>query len=49
MNKNELLGMLRRNLAIPFHKKVCSGCHNVPKSKEWIQENETQRNFSINF
>jgi len=28
--------MLRNGTAIPFHKKVCPGCHNVPKSKEWI-------------
>lgn len=27
--------MLKNGSAIPFHKKVCPGCHNVPKSKEW--------------
>lgn len=34
-NKKELVSMLRNGSAIPFHKKVCPGCHNVPKSKEW--------------
>lgn len=28
--------MLKNGTAIPFHKKVCPGCHNVPKSKEWM-------------
>uniref|UniRef100_A0A1B6C5R0 N-acetyllactosaminide beta-1,3-N-acetylglucosaminyltransferase n=1 Tax=Clastoptera arizonana TaxID=38151 RepID=A0A1B6C5R0_9HEMI len=34
-NKQELVAMLKNGSAIPFHKKVCPGCHNVPKSKEW--------------
>ncbi|XP_034234070.1 beta-1,4-glucuronyltransferase 1 [Thrips palmi] len=35
-NKRELVTMLKNGTAIPFHKKVCPGCHNVPKSKEWV-------------
>ncbi|KAJ1520927.1 hypothetical protein ONE63_004005 [Megalurothrips usitatus] len=35
-NKRELVTMLKNGTAIPFHKKVCPGCHNVPKSKEWM-------------
>uniref|UniRef100_A0A1B6F200 N-acetyllactosaminide beta-1,3-N-acetylglucosaminyltransferase n=1 Tax=Cuerna arida TaxID=1464854 RepID=A0A1B6F200_9HEMI len=35
VNKSDLVSMLRNGTAIPFHKKVCPGCHNVPKSKEW--------------
>lgn len=34
--------MLKSGKAIPFHKRVCPGCHNVPKSKEWILTNETK-------
>lgn len=34
--------MLRSNTALPFHKKLCAGCHNVPKAKEWQQANETE-------
>lgn len=29
--------MLKNGSAIPFHKKVCPGCHNVPHSKEWAE------------
>lgn len=32
--------MLKNGSAIPFHKKVCSGCHSVPKSKEWMAAKE---------
>ncbi|KAF7994923.1 hypothetical protein HCN44_004395 [Aphidius gifuensis] len=39
-NKTLLLKMLKNGTAIPFHKKVCSGCHSVPKSKEWMEEKE---------
>lgn len=34
--------MLKAGTAIPFHKKLCSGCHNVPKSKEWQEALETK-------
>lgn len=40
-NKTQLLEMLRNGTAFPFHKKLCPGCHNVPKSKEWQLANET--------
>jgi hypothetical protein len=33
--------MLKNGTAIPFHKKRCPGCHNIPKSKEWIAAPET--------
>ena len=33
--------MLKAGTAIPFHKKLCAGCHNVPKSKEWQEAPET--------
>ncbi|XP_054270285.1 beta-1,4-glucuronyltransferase 1-like isoform X1 [Macrosteles quadrilineatus] len=36
VNKSDLVSMLKNGSAIPFHKKVCPGCHNVPKSKEWM-------------
>lgn len=40
--KTALQEMLRSNTALPFHKKLCPGCHNVPKAKEWQQTNETE-------
>nr|XP_012214939.1 PREDICTED: beta-1,4-glucuronyltransferase 1 [Linepithema humile]XP_012214940.1 PREDICTED: beta-1,4-glucuronyltransferase 1 [Linepithema humile] len=40
-NKTRLVQMLKTGTAIPFHKKLCSGCHNVPKSKEWQDAPET--------
>lgn len=40
-DKTELQELLRNGKAIPFHKRVCSSCHGVPKSKEWIAANET--------
>lgn len=33
--------MLKAGTAIPFHKKLCSVCHNIPKGKEWQQTPET--------
>ena len=33
--------MLKTGTAIPFHKKLCAGCHNVPRSKEWQEAPET--------
>ncbi|XP_043472898.1 beta-1,4-glucuronyltransferase 1-like [Leptopilina heterotoma] len=41
-NKTILLQMLKSGKAIPFHKKVCPGCHNIPKSKEWQEAAETE-------
>ncbi|KAL1131719.1 hypothetical protein AAG570_011332, partial [Ranatra chinensis] len=40
-DKTELVAMLKNGSAIPFHKKVCPGCHNVPHSKEWLQANSS--------
>jgi len=40
-NKTQLVAMLKNGTAIPFHKKLCPGCHNIPKSKEWIAAPET--------
>lgn len=34
--------MLKNGTALPFHKKLCPGCHSVPKSKEWQQAKETE-------
>lgn len=41
-DKTELQELLRLGKAIPFHKRVCSSCHGVPKSKEWMAANETE-------
>lgn len=41
-DKTELQELLRTQKAIPFHKRVCSSCHGVPKSKEWMAANETE-------
>ncbi|XP_015428778.1 PREDICTED: beta-1,4-glucuronyltransferase 1 [Dufourea novaeangliae] len=41
-NKTHLVQMLKSGTAIPFHKKLCSGCHNVPRSKEWQEAPETE-------
>lgn len=40
-DKTELQELLKTGKAIPFHKRVCSSCHGVPKSKEWMAANET--------
>lgn len=41
-NKTMLKEMLQNGTAVPFHMKLCPGCHNVPKSKEWQAANETK-------
>lgn len=40
-DKTELQELLKIGKAIPFHKRVCSSCHGIPKSEEWIAANET--------
>jgi len=42
--KAELIELLNNKTVIPFHKKVCSECHSIPKSKEWA-ESSTQGNL----
>ncbi|CAH1999352.1 unnamed protein product [Acanthoscelides obtectus] len=39
--KTQLKEMLATGVAVPFHKKLCPGCHGVPKAKEWQMANET--------
>lgn len=41
-NKTVLAQMLRNGSAILFHKHLCPDCHNVPKSKQWLDANETK-------
>ncbi|XP_023290426.1 beta-1,4-glucuronyltransferase 1 isoform X2 [Orussus abietinus] len=41
-NKTRLVQMLKAGTAIPFHKKLCPGCHNVPREKEWQEAPETE-------
>ncbi|CAG0884784.1 unnamed protein product [Darwinula stevensoni] len=36
--KSELVEMLGRNVAIPFHKAMCPQCHRVPKAQEWTNK-----------
>ncbi|XP_050308607.1 beta-1,4-glucuronyltransferase 1-like isoform X2 [Anthonomus grandis grandis] len=40
--KTMLKEMLMNGTALPFHKKLCPGCHNIPKAKEWQLAPETQ-------
>ncbi|XP_044580381.1 beta-1,4-glucuronyltransferase 1-like isoform X2 [Cotesia glomerata] len=40
-NKTILIKMLKAGTAIPFHKRLCSICHNIPKGKEWQEAAET--------
>ncbi|XP_017776246.1 PREDICTED: beta-1,4-glucuronyltransferase 1-like [Nicrophorus vespilloides] len=41
-NKTILQEMMRTGKAFLFHKKLCSACHSVPKSKEWLVAKETE-------
>ncbi|XP_044262139.1 beta-1,4-glucuronyltransferase 1-like [Tribolium madens] len=41
-NKTQLRELLTKNLAIPFHEKVCPTCHNVPEFDNWVKMEETQ-------
>ncbi|XP_017774826.1 PREDICTED: beta-1,4-glucuronyltransferase 1-like [Nicrophorus vespilloides] len=41
-NKTALKDMILNGTAQPFHKKLCSGCHGTPMSKEWMVANETK-------
>lgn len=46
-DKTELQELLKVGKAIPFHKRVCSSCHGVPKSKEWMAANETDGKYIV--
>uniref|UniRef100_T1HAJ7 Uncharacterized protein n=1 Tax=Rhodnius prolixus TaxID=13249 RepID=T1HAJ7_RHOPR len=46
-DKTELVTMLKNGSAIPFHKKVCPRCHNVPHSKEWLKANSSQGGLAV--
>lgn len=35
-DKKELIRMLKKKSAIPFHQKVCAECHKIPKAREWM-------------
>ena len=37
VSKKDLIPLLKNGTVIPFHKKVCSQCHAIPKSKEWMR------------
>lgn len=41
-DKTTLTSMLSKNLAIPFHKRLCPSCHKVPKAEQWVKANETE-------
>jgi len=42
-DKAELQGMLKSNLAVPFHKFVCSLCHKIPRQDEWIKAKQEHK------
>ncbi|CAH0383937.1 unnamed protein product [Bemisia tabaci] len=46
-HKAELVAMLKNGSAIPFHKKVCTGCHKVPKSKEWMAKANRNKGLRV--
>ncbi|XP_055853699.1 beta-1,4-glucuronyltransferase 1-like [Episyrphus balteatus] len=41
--KTQLQELLRNKTAIPFHKKVCSTCHNIPNMTDWMSASETDQ------
>eukprot|EP00096_Caligus_rogercresseyi_P015408 TRINITY_DN7848_c0_g1_i1.p1 TRINITY_DN7848_c0_g1~~TRINITY_DN7848_c0_g1_i1.p1 ORF type:complete len:448 (-),score=121.69 TRINITY_DN7848_c0_g1_i1:197-1540(-) len=46
-SKAELLAALDSGDAIPFHQKVCSLCHSIPNSTEWMDKSHIQDKMSI--
>ena len=42
-NKKELILLLRNHTAVPFHSKICSQCHAIPKADEWIKASVTSK------
>lgn len=39
-NKSDLKELLEKNLAIPFHRDICSQCHSVPKYDAWTRDED---------
>ncbi|XP_075227166.1 beta-1,4-glucuronyltransferase 1 isoform X2 [Lycorma delicatula] len=46
-NKKELVSMVKNGSAIPFHKKVCPNCHNVPKAREWLNADSSNKALQV--
>ena len=41
--KAQLSQLLAEQLAVPFHYKICSGCHKQPGAKEWLAEAKREK------
>ncbi|CAD6999228.1 unnamed protein product [Ceratitis capitata] len=39
-SKTELVEMLHKHKAIPFHSKICKNCHLVPRHNEWVNSTD---------
>jgi len=40
--KTELIELIKKKIVIPFHKQVCSQCHKIPHSKEWLESKPSE-------
>ena len=40
-DKTELISMLKKRTAIPFHKYVCENCHRIPQQEKWMKQTIT--------
>lgn len=43
--KRQLQAMLKKRTAVPFHKWVCSSCHQIPGELAWEKEEEVGGQF----
>jgi hypothetical protein len=41
VNKSSLVEYLLRGVVIPFHKHICSQCHQIPEADKWQEEDLT--------
>lgn len=41
-NKIELIALYNDKKAFWFHFKICKTCHEIPYSKQWLQDNSTE-------
>lgn len=39
--KTNLLKLIKKKKAFPFHEQLCRVCHEIPMSKHWLEEKET--------
>lgn len=45
--KAELIKLINKKVVIPFHKNVCTQCHNIPHAKDWLTDKAIKPGMNV--